>query len=475
MKISGMLSIVILLMLGWITSHGQATEPEVPGDHFSLEGALELFKKSESPEEFEKLLNSADSKVNNLDLNGDGYIDYVRVLDRYEGSVHAFIIQAVIAESEYQDIAVIELEKLSNGKAVLQIVGNEDIYGVETIIEPTREVRTYAGTRSNNTVVNVWAWPSVQYVYGPRYTVWVSPWGWYSHPVWWRTWRPIAYVHYSPIWYSYRPYYSVCHTRRVVYAHEIYRPYRTTSVVVHRRYHDKITRYRSTRHDNDHGRVTGNDGRRSSERDRRSSSVNSSERQRENEGSRGRISGEERSVASRDRSDLGNPELSNDVTRRTALSSRRSASAENNREIRTPESRRPAEKSKTEQQRTVTKQRAVPSDVQGTSSGIRREEFSTRRSSVSSNAPIRQQVTRPSTNQRTRSESSNIQRSSTRERSAPSEIHRGATPSRNSVSVPASRDTRQQPSGSSVNRSRSSDGPGVAPRGRSSEIKKGRQ
>src|SRR5687768_2273768 len=129
MKVSGMLSAVVLVMSGWITSYSQAIEPEVPGDQFSLEGALELFKQSESPEEFEKLLNSPDSKVNNLDLNGDGYIDYVRVLDSYEGNVHAFILQAVIAESEYQDIAVIELEKLANGKAVLQIIGNEDIYG----------------------------------------------------------------------------------------------------------------------------------------------------------------------------------------------------------------------------------------------------------------------------------------------------------------------------------------------------------
>src|SRR5688572_15387854 len=194
MKTIGMLSVVVLMMSGCITSYAQ--EPEVPGDHFSLEGALELFKKSETPEEFERMLNSADSKVNNLDLNGDGYIDYVRVLDRYEGNVHAFILQAVISEGEYQDVAVIELEKLADGKAVLQIIGDEDIYGVETIIEPTREVRTYAGTTTNRTIVNVWTWPSVRYVYSPYYDGWMSPWAWHVRPIWWRPWRPVAYVHY---------------------------------------------------------------------------------------------------------------------------------------------------------------------------------------------------------------------------------------------------------------------------------------
>jgi hypothetical protein len=64
MKYLNMLSVMALVVSGWTISYGQ-TDVEVPGDHFSLEGALELFKKSESPEKFEALLNSPDSKVNN--------------------------------------------------------------------------------------------------------------------------------------------------------------------------------------------------------------------------------------------------------------------------------------------------------------------------------------------------------------------------------------------------------------------------
>ena len=260
MKSIGML-LLVASVSGWITSSGQGMEAEVPGDNFSLEGALELFKKSSSPEEFEKLLNSPDSKVNNLDFNGDGYIDYIRVHDRYEGNVHAFILQAVVSDSEYQDVAVIELEKLANGKAVLQIIGDADVYGIETIIEPTREVRTYAGTTTTRAVVNVWAWPSVQYVYGPYYRGWESPWGWYRRPVWYRTWRPIAYVHYYPVWRPYYHYYVPCHTRRVVYAHRIYSPYRRTSVVYHTRHRDQLSRYRSTYRDSDRNARTRSDDR----------------------------------------------------------------------------------------------------------------------------------------------------------------------------------------------------------------------
>lgn len=234
---------VVLLWSGAVAGFGQANQPEVPGDNFSLEGALELFKKSSSPEEFEKMLNTRDTKVNNLDLNGDGYIDYIRVVDLHEGDIHTFVIQAVVAEDEFQDIAVIALEKQANGKAILQITGNEDIYGVTTIIEPTKEVRTYAGTRSSNTVVNVWAWPVVQYVYGPHYSVWVSPWRWHYRPVWWSPWRPVAYYDYYPIWRPYYHYYAVRPAPRV-YVHHIYHPHRRTSAIVHRRYNTQIVHYR---------------------------------------------------------------------------------------------------------------------------------------------------------------------------------------------------------------------------------------
>jgi hypothetical protein len=230
------------------TGYSQAlANAEVPGDHFSLEGALELFKTSSSPEEFERLLNVPDGKVNNLDLNGDGLTDYIRVIDRYDGNVHAFILQAVISSTESQDVAVIELEQLGDGKARLQIVGDPDIYGVETIMEPTQEVRTYAGTQTARSTVNVWSWPCVQYVWNPYYSVWVSPWGWNSRPAWWYPWRPVSYVVYRPYWNPYTSYYSQCYYHRNIYAHRVYMPLRTTSVVVYDRNRDVIMHSRNTR------------------------------------------------------------------------------------------------------------------------------------------------------------------------------------------------------------------------------------
>jgi hypothetical protein len=238
----------VIFLAGTMGASGFQSGPadEVPGDNFSLEGALELFKKSKSPQEFEQLLNSPDSKVNNLDLNGDGETDYVRVTDRNEGNVHAFILSAVVSANESQDVAVIELEKRNDGTAVLQIVGDADVYGIETIIEPTDEVKVNAGTSTARSVVNVWTWPSVQYIYSPYYTVWMSPWSWSYYPVWYRPWRPFAWNVYDPFWAPYRPYYSVCYRHRIAYAPMIYRPYRTTSVIVYNRNYTQISNFRNT-------------------------------------------------------------------------------------------------------------------------------------------------------------------------------------------------------------------------------------
>src|SRR5687767_3631996 len=116
--------------------HDLSDSTGLPGDNFSLQGALDLFKKAGSPEEFEKLLNSEDSKVNNLDLNEDGNTDYIRVVSKRENDVQIFVLQSLVAENESQDIAVIELEKTGKDNAVIEIVGDEDIFGEETIVEP---------------------------------------------------------------------------------------------------------------------------------------------------------------------------------------------------------------------------------------------------------------------------------------------------------------------------------------------------
>ncbi len=226
------------------------SEPDstgLPGDHFSLQGALELFKRAQSPEEFEKLLNLEESSVNNLDLNEDGEIDYIRVIDHAEGNAHAIVLQAVLGKDEFQDVAVIEIEKTGEQEAIAQIIGDEALYGEMVIVEPVEEVPSREGKGGpsvdfEHVVVNVWFWPCVRFIYSPAYVVWVSPWHWGYWPGWWRPWHPrpwhVFIVHVRP-WHRH---YHVVHVHRVVKAHHVYAPRRvysprvqtrTTTIVKH--------------------------------------------------------------------------------------------------------------------------------------------------------------------------------------------------------------------------------------------------
>jgi hypothetical protein len=139
LRISPLLGAFALLLFSsplFAQSEMEADSTGLPGDNFSLEAAIELFKKSDSPEDFEKRLNSEGNDVNNLDLNEDGEIDYIRVVDNMEGDVHALALQVAVSEKESQDVAVIEIEKQGAENAILQIVGDEELYGEQTIAEP---------------------------------------------------------------------------------------------------------------------------------------------------------------------------------------------------------------------------------------------------------------------------------------------------------------------------------------------------
>lgn len=243
-KLSFWGTLVAMLFTASLTAQdvNPADSTGLPGDNFSLQGAIELFKKAESPEDFEKLLNSENNSVNNLDLNEDGEIDYIRVIDNVEGDVHAIVLQVPVSEKESQDIAVIGIERQDSNYAILQIVGDENIFGKQVIAEPFGDdVEVKKEGRggpspdfiSTRVVVNVWLWPSVRYVYRPNYVVWVSPWRWRVYPTWWRPWRPHPWRAFHVRAAPYHRHSHIVTTHRVVHAHKVYAPKRTHSRVVH--------------------------------------------------------------------------------------------------------------------------------------------------------------------------------------------------------------------------------------------------
>ena len=246
LKLSPFLSALALLLFSiplFAQSDLESDSTGLPGDHFSLEAAIELFKKSDSPEDFEKRLNTENNDVNNLDLNEDGEIDYIRVVDNTTGDVHALVLQVAVSEKESQDVAVIEIEKQGDENAILQIIGDEALYGAQTIAEPFEEEKVKNGKDKGpaanrgpvRIVVNVWMWRPVRFMYAPGYRVWVSPWRWRMYPTWFRPWRPHPWRAFHGRAVPYRTHYHVVRTHRVHRAHAVYAPHRAHSRVVHSR------------------------------------------------------------------------------------------------------------------------------------------------------------------------------------------------------------------------------------------------
>ncbi len=200
-------------------------EPEQTGDNLDLNGVLDLFEQSGTVEEFENKLNSEKNDVNNLDLNDDGFVDYIRVIDYADGNTHSLTLQVPYSDKEAQDVAVIMLEDQGNESAVVQIVGDEDLYGPDYIVEP--------GEDSNDAVTNVHQWKVVRHIYAPSYVVWVSPWRFGLYPNWYRPWKPVPWPTYrARIRHYHFPYRRVT-TYRCPAAHRHYHGHRVYSPAFH--------------------------------------------------------------------------------------------------------------------------------------------------------------------------------------------------------------------------------------------------
>ncbi|RLD87125.1 MAG: hypothetical protein DRJ02_07160, partial [Bacteroidetes bacterium] len=173
----GLLLIVFVVAIANLNAQDvttvEATDSNI-SENLDLEAVASVFGESEDLEDFEKRLNDPDTQISNLDLNEDGEVDYLRVIESSKDETHLVTIQAVIAKDKYQDVAVIDVEKDSEGETQVQVVGDVYMYGPDYIITPV-----YV----HPPAVVVWFW-------GPYYNPWRSPYYYGYYPPYYRPWRP---------------------------------------------------------------------------------------------------------------------------------------------------------------------------------------------------------------------------------------------------------------------------------------------
>lgn len=187
-----------------------ATNADISED-LDLKTVATLFGQAKDLEQFEQMLNNPDSAFSNLDLNGDGNVDYLRVIETADQTRHLIVIQAVLAKDIYQDVASIFVEKDPESESVtVQVIGDEYIYGADYIIEPVYIYRP---------VIYDWFW-------GPSWVCWHSPFYWDYWPTWWHPYHCIAHHLYWDHIYWHHHYYPICTYRTGHHHHPHYAPMR---------------------------------------------------------------------------------------------------------------------------------------------------------------------------------------------------------------------------------------------------------
>jgi hypothetical protein len=162
--------------------------------YLDLQAVAAAFAEARSVQEFENLLNSSRYMINNLDLNGDGYIDYLRVLETRQGYYHALLIQTCVAPSLFQDVATLVAERRSNALYV-EVIGDPYLYGPNYIVRPVFVNR-----------------PPLWDAFGrPSYKPWCSP---YHHGHWpshYQRTKPVYLSHYQAYVNTYMKNHHYCH------------------------------------------------------------------------------------------------------------------------------------------------------------------------------------------------------------------------------------------------------------------------
>ena len=175
-------------------------------ENLDLKTVATLFGQAKDLEQFEQLLNNPDSAFSNLDLNGDGEVDYLRVVETADGNRHLVVIQAVLAKDIYQDVASIFVEKDEKDQITVQVVGDEYIYGANYIIEPVYIYRPY---------IYDWFW-------GASWVAWHSPYYWGYWPSWWHPFHCIdPFLYWDHCYWHH--YHYPCSFRTAHHHHPHYR------------------------------------------------------------------------------------------------------------------------------------------------------------------------------------------------------------------------------------------------------------
>ncbi|MFQ3583065.1 MAG: hypothetical protein SNJ49_14325 [Chloracidobacterium sp.] len=153
----------------------------VPGQGLDLQALIGLTKQAKDAETLERLLNQPGS-INNLDLDEDGNVDYVRVQEYGGGTTKNFSFVALLNDGQEQEVANLVIEQTpGQSEATVQVQGHPAVYGPNVYYSAALPIAT--------ALFLAWALT-------PRPAFYVSPYGFGAFPAYYRPYAPVPVATY---------------------------------------------------------------------------------------------------------------------------------------------------------------------------------------------------------------------------------------------------------------------------------------
>jgi len=149
-------------------------------DGLDLKAVGALIKEVKDAEDLEKKLNDSSVGINNLDLNEDDKVDYVKVTEYGEATTKGFSLSVDLGPGDTQEVATIQIEKKGDGGDV-EVQGNREIYG--------------QGHYYHSHFSGLSTFLIASYLFRPH-PFYVSRYSWGMYPNYYQPYRPMSYTAY---------------------------------------------------------------------------------------------------------------------------------------------------------------------------------------------------------------------------------------------------------------------------------------
>lgn len=177
------LAVAVAFLAAMLSACSTGTSVPTAADGLDLRAVSGLVGTATHAEHLELLLNQPGG-VNNLDLDGNGEVDHIHVMEYGDGNFRGFSLYVWLNETSKQQVAEITFRRDLDGGVVMQTQGNPQIYGSGY----------YLTSR-----MSMGAMPFLVWAFMPSRVVYVSPYHYGYYPVGYVRVRVVPVVQYRTV------------------------------------------------------------------------------------------------------------------------------------------------------------------------------------------------------------------------------------------------------------------------------------